>query len=457
MGELFSYSILSGIVLTACYLPYRLWMAGRKQFALNRLAICVIYALALLSPFLVFSDGVRPGNNTDIFFKAVPAVSDLMPVEKAPEKGWNLVSILTLTYAVGMACMSLLYICGLVKILMIVRRSCREKIGSTILRVTDDKNLSPFSWRKTIIVGKRIFESDSVAMVVAHEGSHIAHSHWMDLLLAQIVLIVQWYNPVAWKLRAELKELHEYQADDDVVRSGVDPLAYQEFLVSVAFSSKFNLPADFLGAGDIRKRITMMNRRNPAGLKRLAVIAVLPAFVIGVMACNLEQVKAVVEQVKSVSLSGCFGENAEIDGTNGRHTYVEAARSEGMDLKENKEFSENKTFSEGNDSLEDDGEFTDACYPGGMAALMQFLNVNLKYPAEAERDSIQGRVIISFAITADGDVKSRKVEKSVHKYLDEEAMRVSALIKKFEPAVRNGTPVASTFYLPFNFKLQKTI
>ena len=62
-------------------------------------------------------------------------------------------------------------------------------------------------------------------------------------------------------------------------------------------------------------------------------------------------------------------------------------------------------------------------------------------------------MVISFEISAEGDVISRRVEKSVDKYLDEEAMRVSSLIRRFEPAVRDGVAVASTFYLPYNFKL----
>lgn len=443
MGELFSYSLLSAITLALCWLPYRLWMSGRKQFALNRFCVCLIFILSLVSPFIVFNTGGASPASAD--FNILPAMptSELAVGEGSAPKGIGIWPFVVLLFAVGVTCSALNYLWSLVRIRLILRRSRKESIDSTKIRVTHDTSLSPFSCGNKIIISDAMFRSESLSVVLTHERAHIRHLHWLDLILAQVVVIIQWYNPVAWWLHKELKEIHEYQADEDVVGSGVDELAYQKFLVAVSFSPKFNLPADFLSAGTIRKRIMMMNQRKPSGLKRLIAIAVVPAFALGVMACNQAPVKHFVRQLQSASLSEILSFNYGGDD--------EISQDADLRNLDNQRVLNGDTESQ-RSSISEEDRFTEAAYPGGTPELMMFLMANLKYPEEAERNNEQGQVIIAFELTADGDVKSIKVDKSVSKSLDAEALRVSSLIRKFTPATLNGTPVESTYRLPINFK-----
>jgi TonB family protein len=95
-------------------------------------------------------------------------------------------------------------------------------------------------------------------------------------------------------------------------------------------------------------------------------------------------------------------------------------------------------------------------YPGGVAKLSEFVRANLKYPIEAAKKNIQGRVVVEFIILADGKMDDIKVTKSVDRLLDAEAIRiVKAMSKsKWTPGKLNGEPVAVRFILPVSFSLK---
>ena len=93
-------------------------------------------------------------------------------------------------------------------------------------------------------------------------------------------------------------------------------------------------------------------------------------------------------------------------------------------------------------------------YPGGMGALMQYLSSNIKYPAIAEENGIQGRVICTFVVERDGSITDVRIAKSVDPSLDKEAMRVVSKMPKWIPGKQNGSAVRVKYTLPVTFRLQ---
>ena len=91
-------------------------------------------------------------------------------------------------------------------------------------------------------------------------------------------------------------------------------------------------------------------------------------------------------------------------------------------------------------------------FPGGSQALVDFLRENTKYPEQALKDSIEGRVVVAFVIDTDGSITKPEVVRSVHPLLDAEALRVVKLMPKWEPGSENGTPVKVRYNLPITFK-----
>ena len=91
-------------------------------------------------------------------------------------------------------------------------------------------------------------------------------------------------------------------------------------------------------------------------------------------------------------------------------------------------------------------------FPGGSQALVDFLRENTKYPEQALKDSIEGRVVVAFVIDTDGSITKPEVVRGVHPLLDAEALRVVKLMPKWEPGSENGTPVKVRYNLPITFK-----
>lgn len=93
-------------------------------------------------------------------------------------------------------------------------------------------------------------------------------------------------------------------------------------------------------------------------------------------------------------------------------------------------------------------------FPGGMAALMQFLGKNIKYPTIAQENGTQGRVIVQFVVNRDGSIVDPRVVKSVDPYLDKEALRVIGTMPKWKPGMQRGKPVRVKYTVPVMFRLQ---
>ena len=93
-------------------------------------------------------------------------------------------------------------------------------------------------------------------------------------------------------------------------------------------------------------------------------------------------------------------------------------------------------------------------YPGGMEECMKFLGKNVKYPVEAQENGIQGRVIVSFVVTDEGDIQDPVVVKGVDPLLDAEAVRVISMMPKWKPGKQRGKEVNVKYTLPIHFRLQ---
>lgn len=92
-------------------------------------------------------------------------------------------------------------------------------------------------------------------------------------------------------------------------------------------------------------------------------------------------------------------------------------------------------------------------FPGGMAAFVKWLTDNLRYPPMAQKQNIQGRVVVTFIINRDGSTSDLKIAKSVHPMLDREALRVARMMPNWKPGVNNGKPCRTLFAIPIEFKI----
>lgn len=259
MGEIFAYSLCSSILLLLLYTVYKWVLSGEKQHTYNRIILWLIYAVALLAApaigrwhqLLSASDLAAVAIGDAGFTPDVIASAD-----KASQALW--LTVVLWVYVVGCVVIMLhtLWIGWRLRSLI---SSAREvaRVGSKIVLVTDDSGVAPFSWYRYIVMNRSDW-AESSQMILLHESQHIALCHSLDLLVGQLVAIFQWYNPAAWLMREEMKAVHEYQADEAVIASGVSVRDYQMLLIKKAVGARFPSLANSLNHSKLKKRITMM-------------------------------------------------------------------------------------------------------------------------------------------------------------------------------------------------------
>lgn len=228
MGGFLSYAIVSGLLLLALYLTYRVLLAGDNQHGFNRMVLLLIYAVSFTAlPCCRFLESltVSPGTQAVMFtgevFSGVITTAPAQPV-------WC--TVVLWMYLAGMAVVAVRTLATWVRLTRVIRAGEKIRAGSYTLVVTDDDKYAPFSWLRYVVISRADYENERAA-IVAHELKHVASRHWIDLPVAQAVCIIEWFNPVAWLLRDELMLVHEYQADMAVIDSGHDAKEYQMLLI----------------------------------------------------------------------------------------------------------------------------------------------------------------------------------------------------------------------------------
>lgn len=93
-------------------------------------------------------------------------------------------------------------------------------------------------------------------------------------------------------------------------------------------------------------------------------------------------------------------------------------------------------------------------FPGGMQGLISYLSENIKYPKDAEKQKVEGKVMVTFVVEADGSVTTVQEVKKVFPSLDNEAVRVVSAMPKWTPGMHDGKPVRVKYTLPISFRLK---
>lgn len=300
MGALFSYSIYSSIILIALYLTYKWVLAGENQHRFNRAVIWMIYVVALAAPALAAlmanlttpvnaSAADMAMNSPEISFDAEMPMATFDVAGSNPA-GNTLANALLAIYIAGMAIVTLHTVIVAIRLSRLIKGGESRKHGDYTLVILDDrKAVAPFSWCSYVVMGRTDYEKWG-EMILTHERQHLRKRHWVDMLLAQVVAIVQWYNPAAWLMREELKTVHEYQADSAVLGTGVEARQYQMLLIKKAVGARFPSLANSLNHSKLKKRVTMMYKSQSSVGSRLRAFSLVPVLALALLAGKIPAV-----------------------------------------------------------------------------------------------------------------------------------------------------------------------
>ena len=188
------------------------------------------------------------------------------------EKQWP--NLLTLAYLAGAGIQLALFFCALARIFLLMRRS--EKITHKGLRLALVRQpVVPFCFGRRIVISHKDFNENGQAIML-HEQTHLQAFHGIDLLVAECCLVLTWYNPFSWLIRHELKQNHEFEADRNVLRRGIDGSDYQLLLVRTAAGEPRYLLANQFNQSNLKTRIVMMNKTKSGSGAMLKLLFFIP-------------------------------------------------------------------------------------------------------------------------------------------------------------------------------------
>ena len=431
------YLIVSAVSLALMVTVYRLTLSRTTFHGFNRFVLLATLALAAVVPVMHFqSISSRASAPINYMLGEIMVYADgTMGVNhvQATESGSSIsmASVITVVYLVGLILCLLKIAIGILSSEIICHRRSRMLADGSRLVITE-RNYAPFSWRNCIVISRKDYESNG-AMIIAHEQAHVHHHHSFDLILAQLFCAVQWFNPAAWMLRRSLMEVHEFEADAQVLEDGFDGRRYQICLVRAALQGSFATTTNNLSNCSTKKRIIMMNRHSTNPWARLRVLLMLPVVALSVIvasACKQDTNSEMNLKTQDASPSSVFVDIQE----------CEECETEEAD-------STDEVFM----VIEQQPEF-----PGGEEAMFEYLRSNLQYPEKCKENKIQGRVLVAFVINKDGKIVEPEVVKSAGPEgveLDVEALRVVSEMPAWTPGKQMGKAVRVRYTIPVVFKL----
>ena len=304
MGAFLSYSIISGLIMLAMYLAYRLVLARDTQHGFNRsVLLCIYFVAFVLSPFVISSGDISSGDNARIL--AIEGI-ECMETDATPlsQPIWS--TLLIWLFMVGMAVVTVKTVLTWVSLTNVIRKGKRIRRDGYTLVVTDNERFAPFSWMHYVVISRSDY-TNNFSVIAAHELRHVTCRHWIDLLVAQIICIVNWFNPAAWLMRDELMLVHEYQADMSVLEHGYDVQKYQMLLIKKAVGAKFPSLANSLNHSKLKKRISMMYKEKSSAGRKFRALALVPMLALALTVAGVPAVRAAMSTISSSDVTAGMG------------------------------------------------------------------------------------------------------------------------------------------------------
>ena len=306
MAEFLIYDLKVAVLIAVFYFCYRLLMERETMHRLNRIVLLSSILLSLLLPLCVVTlhetkvvELAREANYPELVIAESGTISaEDSVIATAETNGMGYVKmifgprVIFAAFIIGLVC-RLLYIANSYRQLRrMIKNSEQHSLEDGVTLAVVDLPVAPFSWMHTIVLGRTDYEERNPS-ILAHERGHILLHHSWDIVFVEVLTALQWFNPVVWLLRRDLRTIHEYEADASVLSSGSDVSQYIQLLMRKAMGTQACTLANGINNSTIKKRINMMLVNKSPRRNSLKLLALLP--IVGVtLALNAETVTDVV-------------------------------------------------------------------------------------------------------------------------------------------------------------------
>ena len=312
MGAFLVYILKSASCLALFYSFYRLLLGEETFHRFNRVALLALLVVSFVLPLVVLGGETielqQPsGTTANIIVHGAVATTGVAS-DQPYIFGWG--HVLLFLYIIGFLACVCYHAVSYIRLGMLFRKAHREPLpdymqgecSANVKLHVHDEEISPFSWMRRIVVSRRSLEENG-GEVLRHELAHITHRHSWDLLLVDVCTLFQWFNPAVWLLKRELRTLHEYEADEAVIKGGIDTKEYQRLLIKEAVGTRLYSMANNLNHSSLKKRITMMLKRKSNPWARLKYLYVLPLAAASVAVFARPEVSNTLDEISSAKVS----------------------------------------------------------------------------------------------------------------------------------------------------------
>ena len=276
MTEFLIYQGKAAIALAVFYMFYRLLLSKETFHRFNRIVLLGTAALSFVLPLCVITFKevvVVPAMtaSSETFTGEVAGTAAMVP--EVSEPIWPV--ILCSLFALGAMAVLVHVVFSIIGIRRMIRSGRSEALESGETLIITETDTAPFSWMKYIVISREDYES-GYSHILTHEKAHIALRHSWDILFVDMITALQWFNPAIWMLKADLRALHEFEADDAVLKSGANIKEYQYLLIRKAVSKSGYSVANSFNHSTLKARITMMLNQKSSRMSAWKALYVIP-------------------------------------------------------------------------------------------------------------------------------------------------------------------------------------
>jgi len=430
MNNIIIYLAESGGCLVAFYIFYKLLLQKETFFQYNRLYLLVTPILSFLFPLITlpslpqyFSFSTTTTQTQPVLITSsiitsnpslYPSGTNLLHAPSPVFQPLDLAWLIWIVYGLGVC----FFAYRLVKQLLIIKRLIQQYATGKyeqrgIIFIPTQGQLPTFSFLNYIFLDNtKDLNHNEKAKILQHESVHIYQKHTWDILYFQLLIILFWFNPVLYFYKKDLTDTHEFIADAEVLRTS-NQKEYAALLIKQVFRQMDLSISHFFNKSLTLKRMKMLKKNHLQSRKaKLALVFPLMALLL------------LLASSKNTSIAENTATPTEINAFN----------------LNNGKRAKNK--------------ITDPVFPGGKAALKDYLRQNFNYPAEALINKITGQALIQATIAEDGKLENFKTLQADNAYFEQEAIRVLKEMPRWQPAIKDGKTIRVDLAFPFIFGLE---
>ena len=472
MNSAVNFIIESGVSLALLSLIYVLFLRKETFFRINRLfllgsvlfsVILPVIKLRIFAPQSVMLSEitVTPYRN---LLESITVYSH--GLSGTVEQAVLSANLLIYFYIAGVAFFFGIFLFRIIQLILIIKRSSVQSAYG-VKMVMLEKETSPYSFLNYVFVSQSLMQSRGYDKMIEHELEHVKQGHSVDVIILELLTVFQWFNPFMWMLNRAIRETHEFLADQAVLSKGVNRGEYKLLLLNQFVGGQLVIANNF-NYSLIKNRIKMMSKikSSKLAITKIAFGVLVASALVIAFACEQKEsaeTKSIQKEVMTIVSTIQDDGKVKIEGSEADLEKYKALFSDnpgfefvsdslGNTFLIKKEFVQPKSLESNEEIFFVVEEMPE--YPGGEMALRQYMATAVKYPDDAVKKGIQGKVYVTFVVSKDGTVADAKIARGVDPSLDAEALRVVNNLPKWKPGKQKGQSVNVSYTVPINFKLE---